>query len=742
MRLNKMRKNGKLYVKMLLAITLGIVLVLIASSSIYYFTFARILQNKAFESDLSNLTQTGQSIAKTTGSAQTVAFQIYRNSSIAKILYYENPNPFDIQGAMMDLKNYLNSMPFLESIYVYNAAQERFYIVSQNGQNGVIQTDALTDTGMNEILTDYKNYKAFAPIPRIKQPAADGAAGTPVYTYLCYDAIGLDQTMNSAIIVNVSADWINQGTGSGSIGKESMYLIDDRGVIRSIETLAEYQADEQSMNLIRSADPITNSDFIIADFEQVKSLVTFTAHDQFDWYYVRITPYDEVVGEMKGIRAKTLQTAFFISLAGILLAWFLSKYLYVPINKMALRMEDLESEKRNSSYTIRQNMLQKLVQIQDFDPHIQLIKLKGVGISFDFTRPYRLAYLRIDHFGTFKERSQKDILTYKFAIMNIGTEIVSQHYRVESLDLEDDGILMLLNTGGESDSLPVSAAVVFKEVQQACMEYLQISVTAAVTPVTDDPHRLHEFVKQAKEASLLRFFAGRSSIIETSSLANDPKAYSFPVSKEKRMIEALMAGKTSDAKTLYAEIMQGTSGYPFSVAILAAKHLNVALHNMLEEIERNGSLQLGFGTEIVVPSFENFETLEEMTAAFDDFFDSLKSRIVEKRSGRQEELIRKINDMIVEHYMDSNLSLNYIADTLNMSTYHISRVYRQQTLTTIVDVINQVRMDHAQKMLLASDAPVSEIAEKTGYTSSSYFHRMFKKLYGVTPSEFRNAKSG
>ncbi|MDG0808114.1 helix-turn-helix domain-containing protein [Cohnella rhizosphaerae] len=122
------------------------------------------------------------------------------------------------------------------------------------------------------------------------------------------------------------------------------------------------------------------------------------------------------------------------------------------------------------------------------------------------------------------------------------------------------------------------------------------------------------------------------------------------------------------------------------------------------------------------------------------FFGQLSARVFEKRSNKQEDLIRKINALIETRYDDSNLSLNAISEELKMSTYHVSRVYRQHTFTTIVDMINHVRIEKAKAILASTDDPVAEVAERTGFTNSSYFHRMFKKLTGVTPVEFRKAQ--
>lgn len=741
MKLNKLKKHSSLYIKLLMGITLGIVLVLITSSAIYYASFKTILQQKAFESDLSDLKHAGHSIAITTESAQTVSFQIYRNSSIAKILYYNDPHPFDVQGAMLDLKNYLYSMPFIESIYVYNAAQDRYYIVARDGQKGVIESPTFVDSEFTDILENFHDYKPFIPIPRAMNITDANEHGTPVYTYLCYDAIRADENMNSAIAVNISAEWINQGiTFDANAEHDPIYLVDNRGSIRSVQNLVELPTNNDVARALSDLKTNEQASYSVSSFNGVKSLLTFTTRDQFGWSYVRVSPYQQIIAEAQQIGVLTIQIASIILVIGLLLSWLLSKYLYAPINKIKVRMENLETEWRNSSYTIRQNSLQKLLQIQGFDPEQQLEKLRRVGIQFDFTQPYYLICLRIDQFEQLKMQGHGDVLTYKFAIMNIATEVCSKHFQVEALDLEDDCLLMFLNVPEEASITAEQLQLILKEVQIACREYLRLGLTIAVTPLSSDPHQLYGLYKQAREASLHRFFAGREAIIEAQQF--EQKAYNFPIGKEKRLIEALKTGKSDEAKQWFDEIMAETCHYPLHTAQLTVKHLTATLENMLAEIERNGSLQLGFDSKLVIPRFELYETLEELASDFYQLFDMITSRLSEKRSGKQEEMLRKINEIIEEQYADPALSLNYIADELNMSSYHISRVYRQQHQTTIVDVINQVRMEHAKQMLIDSETSVAEIANKTGYTSSSYFHRIFKKLYGVTPSEYRNANRG
>lgn len=100
-----------------------------------------------------------------------------------------------------------------------------------------------------------------------------------------------------------------------------------------------------------------------------------------------------------------------------------------------------------------------------------------------------------------------------------------------------------------------------------------------------------------------------------------------------------------------------------------------------------------------------------------------------------------INQKINENYMEPNLSLNQIADELDMSPIYISRLYKQQTMSSIVDTILEVRMREVCSLLESTDLPVTIIAERCGFTSSSYLHRMFKRSFGTTPTDYRRSKN-
>ena len=100
-------------------------------------------------------------------------------------------------------------------------------------------------------------------------------------------------------------------------------------------------------------------------------------------------------------------------------------------------------------------------------------------------------------------------------------------------------------------------------------------------------------------------------------------------------------------------------------------------------------------------------------------------------------LAKKILEILKTDYTDDTLSLTTIAQKLNMNASYLSRVFKQETGNSFIDVLNCLRLDEARRLLHTTAMPVQEVAERVGYTSASYFIKVFKKHCGKTPNQFR-----
>ncbi|WP_256604227.1 AraC family transcriptional regulator [Sphingobacterium multivorum] len=97
-------------------------------------------------------------------------------------------------------------------------------------------------------------------------------------------------------------------------------------------------------------------------------------------------------------------------------------------------------------------------------------------------------------------------------------------------------------------------------------------------------------------------------------------------------------------------------------------------------------------------------------------------------------------------YMNKNfsklISLNDIAELVNMSEVSFSRFIKKRTGKTFIDNLNEIRLGHATRMLIETSNTVAEICYLCGFNNISNFNRAFKRKKNCTPSAYRLNFSG
>jgi two-component system response regulator YesN len=91
----------------------------------------------------------------------------------------------------------------------------------------------------------------------------------------------------------------------------------------------------------------------------------------------------------------------------------------------------------------------------------------------------------------------------------------------------------------------------------------------------------------------------------------------------------------------------------------------------------------------------------------------------------------------IEENRDRQLSLNEIARFINVSPWHLCRLFRTGTGTSVNQYLLNLRMQKAKELLANTCLRVKEIMNQVGIRDESHFARTFKKLFGVSPSQYR-----
>ncbi|WP_164545451.1 helix-turn-helix domain-containing protein [Paenibacillus albus] len=147
------------------------------------------------------------------------------------------------------------------------------------------------------------------------------------------------------------------------------------------------------------------------------------------------------------------------------------------------------------------------------------------------------------------------------------------------------------------------------------------------------------------------------------------------------------------------------------------------------------------------PLSEIARTMKKRNTAqeLDEYFEELVSeagRLVRLKKDTHDPIISFTLRYMEEHYSEE-LSLDIIAGKLNISSGYLSTYFKEMTGANFVDYVNEFRIKQAKDLLLQSELKIQDIALKAGYNTLSSFNRTFKKITGVTPTQYRrNAEAG
>jgi len=101
----------------------------------------------------------------------------------------------------------------------------------------------------------------------------------------------------------------------------------------------------------------------------------------------------------------------------------------------------------------------------------------------------------------------------------------------------------------------------------------------------------------------------------------------------------------------------------------------------------------------------------------------------------QKELVRLMEDKQI--YLNPNLTVENVVKELNTNTKYLHAVFHDNMHTTFSQFINGYRVERAKQLLQTTTCKITEIAEQCGFNSASVFHRVFVKMTGKTPAEWR-----
>ncbi len=112
-----------------------------------------------------------------------------------------------------------------------------------------------------------------------------------------------------------------------------------------------------------------------------------------------------------------------------------------------------------------------------------------------------------------------------------------------------------------------------------------------------------------------------------------------------------------------------------------------------------------------------------------------------RKTEEAESLIGDIRNLIAERYAQG-IGLKEISGHVHLSPYYVGEIFKKHEGVAFTQYLNDFRLDKARQILIATNHQVARIARFVGISNRSYFCKLFKDKYGLSPVEFRNATKG
>lgn len=152
------------------------------------------------------------------------------------------------------------------------------------------------------------------------------------------------------------------------------------------------------------------------------------------------------------------------------------------------------------------------------------------------------------------------------------------------------------------------------------------------------------------------------------------------------------------------------------------------------EVERERLHRAYFGTQ-VVPQKQH-EAVVRLLSIFAQHLSMLSNQVVVQQENAEPPVILRAKEFIQEHQTE-NLRLGHVARACNTSTFYFCKMFKKITGINFTDYLSRVRIEKSKNLLLNPNLRVSEIAYEVGFQSLTHFNRVFKKILGQSPTEYR-----
>ncbi|MEK5057034.1 hypothetical protein BK126_18075 [Paenibacillus sp. FSL H7-0326] len=355
--------------------------------------------------------------------------------------------------------------------------------------------------------------------------------------------------------------------------------------------------------------------------------------------------------------------------------------------------------------------------------------------------PHQLVLIKfkMDQFEEVKKKyKEKDEKLLRFSILNVIKEVTPTRENCEIVVESSSEYLVVRN------ATQVEEGAWRKEIEKLCgkilstmKDFMNLTFSVGVSTIVPDLLSLKRAYREADAAWRHRFFTGGSSIhfFEDMTFTTDCAGVQYTLSRDREnKLRLLLDRHNAEWMSNFLDEfrIELEEAWADEQAIRKAYVLLLEIFNT--QFSQASRALLLSERKSPYESVSAAETWYELHRIVQDYV--LECLQTKSRTMQQLTYADIAVDIIHQYYAE-DITLQSVASQINVNPSYLSRVFKQEKNENFVSYLTRIRIEKAKSYLENRRLRVYEVADKVGYHNYTYFSKIFKKIVGVSPEEYR-----
>lgn len=381
--------------------------------------------------------------------------------------------------------------------------------------------------------------------------------------------------------------------------------------------------------------------------------------------------------------------------------------------------------------TLRESFLLELLSNSGMSKEELYDKMKFFNIFFD---KYYVMALEIDRYDDFLNMNSEMDRQLKRMIIRKNCMKIIEGYSKGYLFEKETKLGMVIQT---SDAQIITIA---EEIQAVIKSEFDLSVTIGISELAVGYEDFVSAFQQSAHALRHKYYLGDGAIISVSDIVASLIKENIKIQPDyTQVIQCVKVGDNEGAVKRFGELMlELRKNMPRDINFI----LNLAAE-IITSVQKN-LFERNIDINTIIPGFNLYarlsscSTLPDMESMMSDFIESVTSYIHARNKTQNSAAVAKAVEYLKKHYC-SDVMLNDVSGEVYMNPNYLGRLIKKETGKNFSDILSEIRIEKAKELLKDIQLKTYEISQKVGISDSRYFSQLFRKMTGLTPTEYRNS---